>query len=775
MLRLFPTQCIHHRFCSISTAIDAVGQPASMRLRIRLFRRIPSVEHSIPIPLPAVQHRRDIEGLRAIAVLIVVAYHAGIPGWGGGFIGVDVFFVISGFLITSLLIKERESDGRIALLTFYARRIRRLLPISSVVAVVSVVGALAILPSTTFSSLGTDVVAAAGFFVNMLFAIRGTDYLAGDTDPSVIQHYWSLAVEEQFYLIWPGLIALVTIGAQQVRRRITPVIITVISGSFAASVVLSPTAPTWSYFGLHTRAFELGVGALLAVHWPLVERWGQSTRAALSWAGLIGIGFSIPLAAAVDYFPGWVAAIPVLATAAAIAGGDTTDRGAQLLLRRRPLQWVGEHSYSLYLWHWPVLVLGAGLVGRSLGWSETIAAIALTFALSALGFTLIEHPLRRSPRLIQRPALNYSLGASLVGVTALVGVGVSQYQPQASTGVVAEAPSLSTSTTTTVAPDTAIAPTGSSVSTNGSATSAPTSTTLPPLVDNRDAEPLAAILAALDNTVLPENVRPDVYNAVNDTSTLYDTNCHQFMTPALAEGCVFGDTDGEFTIGLIGDSHAAQWFAAINTISIDNTWRLIAHTQGGCPLLDVVTWNRGADAVFSHCASWRDAVIDDLQQEGVDVVIVSQHWGLLDASTREAVPASVWERDLPTLFDRLRSVDIEPVLFLDSPDPYGSVPACAVSHKTDLSSCEPGMLRNTERSVREVATSIADEMSVGVIDPHVWLCVDVSPDDDSDTTRCPVVVGDILIYRDSHHLSNTFVEWFTPVISAELVDWITAQ
>ena len=721
------------------------------------------------------QHRRDIEGLRAIAVLIVVAYHAGIPGWGGGFIGVDVFFVISGFLITSLLIKERESDGRIALLTFYARRIRRLLPISSVVAVVSVVGALAILPSTTFSSLGTDVVAAAGFFVNMLFAIRGTDYLAGDTDPSVIQHYWSLAVEEQFYLIWPGLIALVTIGAQQVRRRITPVIITVISGSFVASVVLSPTAPTWSYFGLHTRAFELGVGALLAVQWPLVERWGQSTRAALSWAGLIGIGFSIPLAAAVDYFPGWVAAIPVLATAAAIAGGDTTDRGAQLLLRRRPLQWVGEHSYSLYLWHWPVLVLGAGLVGRTLGWSETIAAIALTFALSALGFTLIEHPLRRSPRLIQQPAPNYSLGASLIGLTLLVGVGVSQYQPQASTGVVAEAPSLSTSTTTTVAPDTAIAPPDSSASTNDSATSAPTSTTLPPLVDNRDAEPLAAILAALDNTVLPENVRPDVYNAVNDTSTLYDTNCHQFMTPAVTKGCVFGDTDGEFTIGLIGDSHAAQWFAAINTIAISNEWRLIAHTQGGCPLLDVVTWNRGADAVFSHCGSWRDAVIDDLQQEGVDVVIVSQHWGLLDASTREAVPASVWERDLPTLFDRLRSVDIEPVLFLDSPDPYDSVPACAVSHKTDLSSCEPGVLRNTERSVREVATSIADEMSVGVIDPHVWLCVDVSPDDDSDTTRCPVVVGDILIYRDSHHLSNTFVEWFTPVISAELVDWITAQ
>ncbi len=153
------------------------------------------------------QHRRDIEGLRAIAVLIVVAYHAGVPGWSGGFVGVDVFFVLSGFLITSILITEREVNARIALQSFYARRIRRLLPISSVVAVTSTVVALTVLPSTSFSSLGTDLAAAAGFFVNMVFAARGTDYLAGDADPSVLQHYWSLAVEEQFYVVWPALIS----------------------------------------------------------------------------------------------------------------------------------------------------------------------------------------------------------------------------------------------------------------------------------------------------------------------------------------------------------------------------------------------------------------------------------------------------------------------------------------------------------------------------------------------------------------------------------------
>lgn len=189
-----------------------------------------------PIPLPAVQHRRDIEGLRAVAVLVVVAYHAGITGFAGGFIGVDVFFVISGFLITSLLLNEKISTGRIDLREFYARRIRRLLPISTVVLVVSTLSALVLLPSTSFSSLGSDVVAAAGFVVNMLFAARGTDYLAGDAEPSIFQHYWSLAVEEQFYLIWPSLLAVVSLNAKKIRRRIAPSVALIIVASFFASL-----------------------------------------------------------------------------------------------------------------------------------------------------------------------------------------------------------------------------------------------------------------------------------------------------------------------------------------------------------------------------------------------------------------------------------------------------------------------------------------------------------------------------------------------------------
>ena len=728
-----------------------------------------------PIPLPAVQHRRDIEGLRAVAVLVVVAYHAGFAEFAGGFIGVDVFFVISGFLITSLLLNERIINGRIDLREFYARRIRRLLPISTAVLAVSTMSALFILPSTSFSSLGTDVIAAAGFVVNMLFAARGTDYLAGDADPSIFQHYWSLAVEEQFYLAWPGLLAVISLNAKRVRRRLAPIMVLVIAASFFASLTFTSSTPTWSYFGLHTRAFELGIGALLAATWPSIERWAPSRRAVLSWLGIIGIVISVPLASSVSEFPGWVAAVPVLSTAAVICGGNSLRFGAVAILRVRMLQWVGERSYSLYLWHWPILVLTAAAVERPLTWRETALALIAAFAISALGYRFIEHPLRRSQRLTRLPTLSYARGAGLLVITAFIGFATSRYQPTLATGFIAEAPSVGTSTTTTVARSTTTTNSPPTTVDVVSTIELPTTTTLPALIDNRDAQPIAAVVQALKNPVLPDNVQPSVYDAQNDATSLYDTSCHQFMTTRVTDGCVFGDTDSKFTIGLIGDSHAAQWFAAVNTIATDNGWRLIAHTQGGCPLLNVATWNRGADAIFNHCATWRDSVIDALERENVAAVIVSQHWGLLEASTRQAIPAAVWERDLPGLFMRLRGAGMEPILFLDSPDPYGSVPACAASNRNDLTSCEPGLLRNTERAVRTAALSIADEMSVGLIDPHAWLCVDSDQNDEADATRCPVVIGNILVYRDSHHLSNTFVEWFTPILSSELVDWFTAQ
>ena len=730
------------------------------------------------------QHRRDIEGLRAVAVLAVIAYHAGVPGFAGGFVGVDVFFVISGFLITGILLRERLETGRVNFARFYARRIRRLLPISAVVLATTAVSSALVLPATMLHNLGRDVSSAAFFFVNALFAQRGTNYLAGDVDPSAIQHYWSLAVEEQFYLVWPAMFAAITMLGQRVRRNSGVLLAVVVVTSFALSVSLTSRTPTWAYFGLHTRAFELAIGALVAVSWHRLIDVNAVVRACLGWAGFAGIAVSVASAGNVADFPGWFAAIPVVSTAAMIVSGDSTRGAPRHILAIAPLQWIGARSYSLYLWHWPFLVIAPAAIGRPLGAVATMVVVALSVVVSAIGFRMIENPVRHSRGLSARPGATFAIGGALLVISGVAGVALAGYQPALSTGVVAEsaAPLVATTSTSApnVAPSTASSTTIAAGSSEGNVTSTiavevTTTTTLPPIVSNLDSGPLEAIVAALDNPVLPDNVRPDLYNAVNDTSLLYDTDCHQFMSPTLETDCVFGDPDGAFTIGLLGDSHAAQWFSALNTSAINHGWKLVVHTQGGCPVLDVLTWNRGADSVFRQCSQWRDDALDDFIANGTEVIIFSQHWGLLEATTHEAVPSSIWERDLPGFIDRLRDLSMEPILLLDSPDPYGAVPPCAASHPNDLRPCEPGVLRNTEREVRAISLRVAAEKAIGVIDPHVWLCIDETPNDDDDTTRCPVIAGDILVYRDSHHLSNTFVEWVTPVLESELVDWLTSQ
>jgi peptidoglycan/LPS O-acetylase OafA/YrhL len=729
-----------------------------------------------------VTHRRDIEGLRAIAVGAVLAYHAGIPGVGGGFVGVDVFLVISGFLITGLLLDERRRTGRIDLVAFYGRRIRRLLPISSIVLVATAIVGAVVLAPTALADLGTDVIAAAAFAANVVFALRGTDYLAGDADPSAIQHYWSLAVEEQFYLLWPGLIALVTLGRRAVATRAALTVGGVIGLSLAASIALSPTMPTWSYFGLHTRAWELGVGAALAIAWTGVERLPGALRGLLGWCGLAAVGASITAFGRVEHFPGWAALLPVLGTAALIAAGDDHPWGPRRALSIGIAQWIGSRSYSLYLWHWPALILGAAWLGGEPRPVETALLMLIAVGLSELGYRAVEDPIRRSTRLRSRPRATWALGTVAVALAVTAGTVTAVRRPDISTGVQAAAPRLETPSTTDAPTTTASAGGDADFGDDGEGAGSGTTSTMPtttvpsppPRIDNRAAAPLDAVVSALSATVLPDNVRPSPYAAGADTSVLYETECHQFMTPVVATGCVFGDPEGDVTIGLLGDSHAAQWFVAVDAIARERGWRLLAHTQGGCPLLDVVTWNRGADAYFTHCTTWRDGVIDRFVAEGVSIALLSQHWGLLTGPEGRSVPADVWARDLPGVLTGLRDVGIEPVLFLDSPDPYDSAPACAAANPTDLTRCEPGVLRNTERAVRTTAAGIADDLGVGLIDPHRWLCVDETPDDTDDTTRCPIVIGDILVYRDSHHLSNTFVEWFTPVLADAIVPFIDA-
>ncbi|MGB1727001.1 MAG: acyltransferase family protein [Ilumatobacteraceae bacterium] len=718
------------------------------------------------------EHRRDIEGLRALAVIAVIAYHAGVPLTGGGFVGVDVFLVISGFLITSLLLTEWDGSGRISLTRFYARRARRLLPISAAVLAATGLASVIWLEPTRLDELGVDILAASGFAVNLVLAGRGTDYLAAELAPSAIQHYWSLAVEEQFYVLWP---ALILIALRLGRRTAVGAVVALTAASALASALLTGPHPTWSYFGLHTRAWELGLGALLAVTLTATRRAPENLRAGLGWIGLVAIGIAIATFDRVEHFPGTWAALPVIGAALVLISGDDNPRGVARLLRLSPLQWAGSRSYSLYLWHWPALVIGAAAIGREPGPLATVALVATSIALAEIGFRLIENPIRRSPRLARRSGLSLTVGAGLLAVGAVVGLAVSNVDTTKRTGVIAAAPEPAPALPEVTEPEaeppegepaTVFSsandePTASVEATATTTTSTTSSTTVPPPTP-ADAIALDAIADALGARVVPDNLRPSLLEANRDTSPLYGTGCHQYLEERAAQGCVFGDPDGDITVAIWGDSHAAQWFSAIDLIAEQRGWRLVSITQGGCPVIDVLTWNRSGDAVFDHCAPWRDNVLDRFAEEEVDVVLLGQHYGLLDADSRGAVNASVWAEQLPALLDRV-SETMTPIVLIDSPDPPEDVPTCLSEHPEEIEVCEPGAPGNTETAVAATIREITAERGVGTIDPRPWLCVD---------DRCPVVVGDILVYRDSHHLSDTFVRWFTPVLNRAIGPYI---
>ncbi|MBV8463641.1 MAG: acyltransferase, partial [Acidimicrobiales bacterium] len=312
--------------------------------------------------------RPDVEGLRAVAIGLVVLYHAGLPGLSGGYVGVDVFFVISGFVITGVLLRERSATGRTSLAHFYARRSRRILPAATLVIVVTVVAAYAVLGIAAGNQTAVDARWATVFLANFHFAAAGTNYLNAHQLPSALQNFWSLAIEEQFYLVYPTVFLLVW----RLRWR-TPPRVRLLFGlgavvfvSFLLSVAQTATDPATAYFSPFTRAWELALGAMVALATDRLVRLPAPIAAVLTWVGLGAVFFAAVAFGANTAYPGSAVAIPVVGTALVIAGGAAVPAaGAELLLGRRPFGWLGRLSYSLYLWHWPILILAAESANRA--------------------------------------------------------------------------------------------------------------------------------------------------------------------------------------------------------------------------------------------------------------------------------------------------------------------------------------------------------------------------------------------------------------------------
>jgi peptidoglycan/LPS O-acetylase OafA/YrhL len=389
--------------------------------------------------------RPDVQGLRAIAILLAIVYHADIQPFSGGYVGIEVFFVISGFVITGLLLREHERTGHTSLRSFYGRRARRIIPMATLVIIVTVI--------VTYHSLGTlvghqtalDGAWSAVFLANVHFQATDTNYLLSQAPPSPLLNYWSLGVEEQFYIVYPALFLFLGWWAQRAQRgsfrlRLTVVLVVVIVASYTYSIVFTASNAQSAYFSLLVRSWELALGGLIAVYSPELRRIPQAWAAVASWVGLaVILVASVTLTPASDY-PGALVAIPTLAAGLVIAAGASAPKwGVELLLRRQPFPFLALISFSLYLWHWPILEIAAQRRGVATlpVWDDVLLLVGAGI-LASLTYRFIENPVRHAKFLVRRKWASLIMGLCLIVATLAVTT-YEQRRPTVDLGPIAQA------------------------------------------------------------------------------------------------------------------------------------------------------------------------------------------------------------------------------------------------------------------------------------------------------------------------------------------------
>jgi len=707
----------------------------------------------------AVHRRADIEGLRAVAVLAVLLFHAGVPWFEGGYVGVDVFFVVSGYLITGILLRERSESGGISLAGFWSRRARRILPMSALVAVATLVASWIWLEPTRVRDAATDAIGVATFSANLVLADRGADYLQSELPPSPFQHYWSLAVEEQFYLVWPLLVVLVCLGAtgaSAVRRRIGLLAATVTAASFAACMVLMESSQPWAFFAPHTRAFELSLGALVAAVPSVAGARDRMVSAVVAWAGLAVVVASAVLFDETTRFPGPWAIVPVVATALLLRGGEAMRWSPVVILRAAPLQWLGSRSYSAYMWHWPVLVVGAAALGRDPTITEGLTFTAGALVLSELSWRWPEETVRRAT--VLRGVRAAMFAAALVSLVAGAGVLVRNNPPTVPTAGEADAPVLAGTPTSATVP-------GSSISDSIPSVPSPMATTqtvpTPPTLPGPSA-PIGAVVAAASTTGLPSNLEPNLNNVRNDMPRIYSNGCHVWFGATVPKRCVVGDENSDVVVGVYGDSHAAQWFPMFEKIAIKRKWRLIYYTKRGCPPARIEVYSSVLGKVYRECGPWRENVLRRMESDGVKVVFVAHFDRLLSATTKTPPWQKEWRAGLQATLDELESRGIVPVLMEDTPWPGQDVPTCLSRNFASVDDCSQPVSQAYRDDMREVR---ADFQAAGanVLWVRQWFCT---------ATVCPNIAGNILMYRDNNHITVTYASFIAPLVDAVVADFV---
>ncbi|MDO8145655.1 acyltransferase family protein [Isoptericola sp. 178] len=680
--------------------------------------------------------RTDIQGLRAVAVAAVLGFHLWPAAVTGGYVGVDVFFVVSGFLITSHLLRRPIRSGR-DLLDFWGRRVRRLIPAASLVLLVTLVAAAVWLPVTALAQVGREVLASALYVENWVLAASETDYLAADQLHSPVQHYWSLSIEEQFYLLWPLLLAAVAwLGVRLGRRagspgrldgeRPTAVLAvaltgTVVVASLGWSVWATRVEPAAAYFVSTTRFWELGLGGLLAA--VLAVRAGTSrmllrhdgVRAATAWLGLAMIVAAVLAYDSATAFPGYTALLPTVGTALVIAAdADDTRTGPGALLRVRPVQWLGDTSYSAYLWHWPLVVIVPFAIGRELTAADMLAVLAVTLLLAAVSRRYVEERLRWQPLLTRRLAATFVL---LAGTVVVVGGTAAAVTAQAT----ADEREAITEARAAVA----------------------------------EAAPCVGATVVRDDSCADPGLVWPPEAAADDKPAVYDDGCWNNSPFTTRNTCTYGEEeDPTARIALVGNSHAGHWLPALEDAIATEGWRLDTYLQSVCYTVDLPLELPG-EGVSEACRDTNRWAVDSIVGGDYDLVIMSNrtHQPLADVAPQdqERVAQEAYAETLATFTD----AGLPVVVLRDTPAMPEDVPDCLTQHRDDPDACGAPPEVALEPDPLAAAASADTTGAVSVTSVEDLMCDDV----------CHPVVGGVTAYFDHGHLTTTFARTLAPEVA----------
>lgn len=687
---------------------------------------------SKPAPAQAVSGvRLEIQALRALAVLGVLLFHLWPLRLPGGFVGVDVFFVVSGFLITDHLLREHERTGRVDLPHFWARRARRLLPASLLVLAVTALAVWQWIPEARWAQFGLEIVASALYVENWALAAQSVDYMALSNVKSPVQHFWSLGVEEQFYIVWPLLIVAGYITARALRRRPTTAFAVVIGGVTAASlsysIFLTSLDPSVAYFSTFTRAWEFGLGAVLAITLrrrptPLRPGWA----AAASWAGFAAIAAAMVGFSESTPFPSYTALLPVIGTILVISAGSPRVFAAPTpLFSLRPVQMIGDVSYGTYLWHWPIIVILPYALGTPL---DTVSSLGILFASIALGWAskrFVEDPVR-THRIVASSNPRRTFAGVLFGMAIVVGAAL----PLATHAI-------------TPPP-------------NFEATERPDCYGAVAMLDaacgKAEAVPLVATAASFSIDLPPDDIRA----------------CERSTNSGEYARCDFGPVPATGQhVALIGDSHATRYVEPLRTVIESEGGTLSTFLVSGCSVmsreLTGSVW--GFEAEYAEqCKNltiqMHDAVAAD---PDIDVVILNNRTRLYSSDTQEFRPLTA--EAIGQSITLLQNAGKQVIVLKDAPE-MNAVPqlyAASAADCLEQASPEQCSLPRADADFADPMSAAALTTGAALVDLDSLFCT---------ADRCLSQIGGLVVYSDDNHLSRSFALSLTKPLQESLAPYL---